>query len=157
MSDLFEDEAQSLFKAVFSVGPEYMTLDKTNFNFKCVQTTRLVMMILIFILWLLQGFTLVRVAPFYISFWTLTFLFLALLKTSISAGRKVVENKMLENLRKERAEELKRKPGLELQLPPEDVKENWRSGIVLYSIALPLVCVSLSIFYFTKMKDDVVC
>lgn len=138
-----------------------MTLDKTNLNFKCVQTTRLIMMITIGVLWLLQGFTLVRVSPFYISWWTLSFLFAALLRTSLASGRKVVEGKMLENLRIEKSEErakIKRaNPADDLQLPAEEVKENWRSGIVLYSIAIPLTWVSVIIFYSTPMHNDVVC
>jgi len=133
MTDLFEEKG--IFKSVFGVGPQYMTLDKTNCNFKVVQSIRLVMMALVFALWLVQGFTLVRVAPFYISFWTLSFLFAALLKISLSSGRKVVEGKMLENLKKEKAEFLLQNPRYVLSLPEEEVKENWRSGIVIYSIA----------------------
>jgi len=133
MTDLFEEKG--IFKSVFGVDPQYMTLDKTNCNFKVVQSIRLVMMTLVFALWLVQGFTLVRVAPFYISFWTLSFLFAALLKISLSSGRKVVEGKMLENLKKEKAEFLLQNPRYVLSLPEEEVKENWRSGIVIYSIA----------------------
>ena len=88
-------EKQSIWTTVFGVSQEYMTLDKTNINFKYVQTIRLIMIIGVGILWLLEGFILVRIAPFYISFWTLSFLIAALLKTSLSSGRKVVEGKML--------------------------------------------------------------
>jgi hypothetical protein len=138
-----------------------MTLDKTNMNFKWVQSIRLVMICIIGSLWLLEGFILVRIAPFYISFWTLSFLFAALLKISLSSGRKVVEGKMLEKLKIEKSEEREKitgtNPENDIHLPKEEVKENWRSGIVLYSIAIPLTWVSMIIFYSTPMSEDIVC
>ena len=47
---------------------------------------------------------LVRYAPFYLSFWTLTFLYAALLRISLSAGRKVVEQKMRDKLKEKNLE-----------------------------------------------------
>jgi hypothetical protein len=135
------------------MGDEYMTLDETSIKFKYAQTIRLGMLISVGILWLLQGFCLVRLAPFYISFWCLTFLFAALLRTSFSAGRKVVEVKMLEKLKAKRKEEgIDDDANDEVKLPPEEVMQNWKSGIILFSIALPLTMLSPIIFYATPMS-----
>jgi uncharacterized membrane protein len=94
---------QTIANSLFGVTLNQNTLASTNYNFKAAQTIRLVLILAVLTIWVLTGFILVRVCPFYLSFWATTFLFLALLMTSLAAGRQVVEGKMKKKIAEESA------------------------------------------------------
>jgi hypothetical protein len=145
---------QTIANSLFGVTLDQNTLASTNYNFKAAQTIRLVLILAVLTIWVLTGFILVRVCPFYLSFWATTFLFLALLMTSLAAGRQVVEGKMKKKLAEESAQNGNKAVK---EFPREEVSGTWKPAVQLYAICLPLVALSPVMFYFTDMKYDVLC
>ena len=67
----------------------------SNCNFKWTQTTRLVMIIGVIGILAVMLYILGRLSIFYYSVWQLIFLIIALIFVAQSAGRQVVESKLL--------------------------------------------------------------
>lgn len=86
------------------------------------------------IIWLINGFILVRQIIFQFNFWSLTMITIAELYIGISAGRSKVELKLLKIKEKETQELIKsgrasrRSVGV-VELEPEDVSVLWKSAI----------------------------
>jgi len=85
---------------------------------------------------------------------------------SISAGRLVVEKKLLDGMNEKKREEFAKKIPIkmfnkdvdEIKMLAEDERsEMWRPGLIMYGIALPLVWLSFILFYFTEMSKDIHC
>lgn len=89
---------------LFGVSAELNTLAFTFYNFKVAQSIRLLALVILLLIWILTGFILVRISPFYLSFWATTFVFFSMLMTSLAAGRQVVEHKMLVKLNENQKE-----------------------------------------------------
>lgn len=82
---------------------------------------------------------------------------------SISAGRLVVESKMLEKLNTEKKKNFAKvnkffqdSDRIE-SLPEEEKSTMWRPALMLYSISTPLLWISLLLFYVTPMQSDILC
>ena len=66
---------------------EYNTLSATNVHFKCAQTIRLVMYLILLILTFMMLYILARLSFFFINIWALGLFLIAILITTVSAGR----------------------------------------------------------------------
>jgi len=83
---------------------------------------------------------------------------------SISAGRLVVEKKLLDGMNDKKREEFAKKQkvfnkdidGIKT-LAEDERSEMWRPGLILYGISLALVWISFILFYGTAMNTDVHC
>ena len=87
----------------------YQVKETTLTNFKVVQSIRLAMLISLLILWFALFYILVRQTIFYVSFYALTFQIASMLLLSISAGRLVVEKKLLDGMNEKKREEFSKK------------------------------------------------
>jgi hypothetical protein len=113
--------------------------------------------------WFAVFYILVRQTIFYISFYALTFQIASMVLLSISAGRLVVEKKLLDNMNEKKREEFKVSKRIfgeqdKIQnLAEDEQSEMWRPGMILYAVALPLVWMSMFLFYTTNMSTDIHC
>jgi len=98
-----------------------------------------------------------------VSFYASTLQLAAQLLLAVSAGRLVVETKMLKKLNEEKKKNFSKVnkffgPQDEVEQLPEDERSTmWRSAIMLYTVSTPLVWISLILFYATRMKADILC
>jgi len=72
---------------VINIPSEFNTLSATNVHFKCAQTIRLVMYLILVILTFMMLYILARLSFFYISIWALALFLIAILIVTVSAGR----------------------------------------------------------------------
>jgi len=83
---------------------------------------------------------------------------------SISAGRLVVEKKLLDGMNDKKREEFAKKQkvfnkdidGIKT-LAEDERSDMWRPGLILYGIGIALVWISFILFYGTAMKEDIHC
>jgi len=87
---------------LFHVSDDYNRLHRHNFNFKCTQTIRLINMIASFFLWCILLYVWVKAVFAQLQFYILTLWLISSTKLAWSAGREVVEKKMVERLRDEK-------------------------------------------------------
>jgi len=69
---------------------------------------------------------------------------------SLSAGRLVVEDKIVEELTEKKSNsgsQISSFDNVKEELPEDEKSEFWEWGVLLYSIGLPFVWVSMIIFY----------
>ena len=138
---------------IFEVPDQLNTVALTNLPFKHVQTARLVMILLLAIVMVMLFFVLVRMAFFYFSFWSVVLLWWYLLMVGLSAGRQVVEQKLTAKL----VEQAKSDPKVSPSLPEEEKSKTWRSAVVLFGLALPLVFMNPILIYATDVRYDIAC
>jgi hypothetical protein len=80
--------------------PDHLNkLRYTNCEFKCSQTIRLTMILGCILILAMLLYILGRLSVFYISVWQISFLIIALIFVSQSAGRQVVEGKLVQRKR----------------------------------------------------------
>ena len=114
-------------------------------------------------IWFAVFYILVRQTIFYISFYALTFQIASMGLLTIASGRLVVEKKLLDKLNEKKREEFKVSKRIfgeqdKIQnLAEDEQSETWRPGMILYAVALPLVWMSMFLFYSTNMSTDVHC
>ena len=84
---------------ILGIENSYNTFAETNINFKLTQCIRLFFMILLFLLFLVMGYVFVKMTLFYVNCWAIIISLVCMLYLSFSAGRMVVEEKMLEKRR----------------------------------------------------------
>ena len=160
-------DENSVWFRYFWYGKNYASFwqvkDTTCTNFKCVQSIRLLMIAILLGVWFTVFYILVRQILFFVSFYASTLQLAAQLLLAISAGRLVVETKMLKKLNEEKKKNFSKvnkffsQGDMVEQLPEEDQSSMWRAAIMLYTVSTPLVWISLILFYTTRMKADIFC
>ena len=102
--------------SILDIPDDMNTLSKTNFSFKTIQSIRLGMIVTLGFFWFALCYVLVRQIFFSFTFWSVTLLWLTLLHIGLSAGRQVVEKKMVAELVKQNSIDTK----VLTQIPEED-------------------------------------
>jgi hypothetical protein len=86
-------------EGLLSISQGFNSFEETNLSFKIAQCIRMLMMILMLVCSLVTFFVLVRMYVLYLNAWNLAAAFITLIYVSSSAGRMVVESKMLDRMR----------------------------------------------------------
>ena len=133
-----------------------------NINFKCTQTFRLIIFVTSLLIWLMMLYVWGKAIFGQIVFYTMSVFLYAMTTISVSAGREVVEEKMLENLKEKRRvdpKEANREAIDEMELPADEKSGLWKYAVTSYAIGAPLVLAAPIIFavFWDKMIKGEVC
>lgn len=133
-----------------------------NINFKCTQTFRLIIFVTSLLIWLMMLYVWGKAIFGQIVFYTMSVFIYAMTTISVSAGREVVEEKMLEKLKEKRRcdpKETNREAIDEMELPVEEKSGLWKYAVTSYAIGAPLVLTVPIIFgiFWDKMIMGEVC
>lgn len=95
-----------------------------------------------------------------LQFWILTIWIYAISSFALSAGREVCEIKMLRKLQDEKIAEgkIEAEQVDEIELPAEEKSGAWKTALIAYSVATPLVLSSAIMYYVfadSMMKGQV--
>ena len=84
---------------LFHVNDEYNRLSKHNINFKVTQTIRLIFILSTFAVWCILLYVWAKAIFAQLQFYILTIWLIAITLVACSAGREVVQVKMLEKIK----------------------------------------------------------
>ena len=134
----------SCLQNLFSVNEELNRFKLHNCNFKFTQTIRLIFMLSTFAVWGLLLYVWAKAVIAQFQFWILTFWLIAVSVTACSSGREVVEVKMLEKIKTEKLKDGSIQPEQagDVELPKDEKSNLWKTAILFYSFATPLVIAS---------------
>lgn len=138
---------------LLGIKEDFNSFAETNINFKVTQCMRLFFMILLLLCFLVSLYILVKMAFFYVNCWAMVLSLVSVLYVGFSAGRMVVEEKMLE---KRRTAE-KDTPADKIKLDSKDRSKLWKQAFKLYAVAFPLAVIVPILFNYTSMGRDVIC
>ena len=146
---------------LFDIPEAYNRFYMHNFSFKCTQTVRLLIILLSMAIWCLLIYVWVKACIEQLQFYILTIWLFAIARLSWSAGREVMEKKLL---MRRKYEMLSNKTLLPedadtFDLPEEEKTQAWRSAMLGYSLAAPLVIASPIMYaiYNESMFEGEVC
>ena len=102
--------ALGVSKFLFGVGEDYNTLKLHNINFKVTQSIRLFFILVSLAIWGTLLYVWAKAIFAQLQFYILTIWLFAIISVSCSAGREVVEVKMVERLKDEKVKSGEIKP-----------------------------------------------
>ena len=136
------------YNFLFHVSDEYNRLFMHNYNFTATQSVRLGIMIGSFVIWGILVYVWVKDVIAQLQFYTLTLWLIAISSLSCSAGREVVEKKLIHKLKEEKLKDGSIQPEQvsEVDLPLDEKSTLWRFSLIMYTMASTLVVANPIIF-----------
>ena len=145
---------------LFTLSGFFNRVSMHNINFKWTQSIRIVMFLFNLTNWIVMLYVWGKAILGQIVFYTLSIWIYALTTVAISAGREVVEVKILEKLKaKKRAEAGANLEAIdEMELPSDEKSTLWKVAITAYTLGTPLVFavpIMYGIFWDKMIKGEV--
>ena len=150
----------SSINELFTVSEFFNRVKEHNINFKVTQSIRIFMFLISLANWTLLLYVWSKAILGQIVFYTLTIWIYALTTLAISAGREVVEVKILEKLKAKKRDEPNANLEAidEMELPSEDKSKMWKIAVTAYTLAAPFVFsvpIMFGLFWHNMIKGEV--
>ena len=132
----------------FSLSDEFNRLSKHNCNFKLTQSLRLFFMVCSFAIWGTLLYVWAKAIFAQLQFYILTIWFFSISAVATSAGREVVEVKMVNKMKEEKLKDgsIQAEQVDEVELPSEEKSTMWKTALITYSMSTPLLLASSIMF-----------